>query len=60
MKYLSLGERSLVQDVEDIGYVADELPFDGNGGITVLKAEIIAVMSFKFEEWVNAANVVLR
>ena len=30
---LSLGKGSLLQDVENIGYVADESPFDGNGEI---------------------------
>ena len=29
---LSLGE-ALLQDVENVGYVADELSFDGNGEI---------------------------
>ena len=53
-KYISLGERSLLQDVEDIGYVVDESPFDGSGGITVMKAEIIAVI--KIEAYASCRN----
>lgn len=53
-KYLSLGERTVVQDVEDIGYVADEFPFDGNGGVTVMKAEVIVVI--KIERYPSCKN----
>lgn len=53
-KYLLLGEKSLVQDVEDIGYITDELSFDGNGGISVMKADVIAVI--KIESYPSCQN----
>lgn len=40
-----MGEKSTVEDMDDIGYVVGkELVYHGAGNVTVLKAEIIAVM----------------
>ena len=53
-KYLSLSERSLLQDVKDIGYVTDELPLDEDGGIAVIKVEVVAVI--KIEGYASCRN----
>ena len=44
-KYISVGERSIVEVKDDIGYVVDELIDGGLDDIKVVKAEIVAVLS---------------
>ena len=47
-KYVSVGEKSIVEQTGDIGdVVGEELVYHGAGDITVLKAEIIAVMGIE-------------
>jgi len=41
-KYLSLSERAIIKAVDDIGDTADDMGFDGSGGISVVQGEIIA------------------
>ena len=43
-KYLSLGEKAVITTVGDVGVVVDESTFNGSGGITVIQAEIVAVL----------------
>lgn len=43
-KYLSLGNKAVITTVGDVGDVVDESTFDGSGGITVIEAEIVAVL----------------
>lgn len=44
-KYISLGEKSEIQKVKDIGDVVDKSVYDGSGEVKVFKAEIVAVIS---------------
>ena len=44
-KYISVGERSIVEVKDDIGYVVDGLIDGGSGDVKVVKAEIVAVLS---------------
>ena len=47
-KYVSLGEKSTVEELSDIGdVVGEELVYHGAGDVTVLKADIVAVMSIE-------------
>ena len=44
-KYISLGEKSEIQKVKDIGDVVDKSVFDGNGELKVFRAEIVTVIN---------------
>ena len=44
-EYISLGEKSEVEKIKDIGDVVDKSVFDGSGELKVFKAEIVAVIS---------------
>ena len=44
-KYISLGENSLVEEIEDIGEVADDVnPEDGTGRAKVVKGDIVGIL----------------
>jgi len=43
-KYVSLGERALINCVSDIGAVVEECVDEGAGGLVVVNAEIVAVL----------------
>ena len=54
-KYFSLGDKAVVTTVGDVGdVVVDESTFDGSGGITVVQAEIVAVL--KVETYIGCRN----
>ena len=44
-KYVSIGEKAMIKAVNDIGDVVDDVVFDENGGIVVVKGEVIGVVS---------------
>ena len=47
-KYFSLGETCEIEEIEDIGEVADDDGLDnGNGGVVVVKAEIVAIIGIE-------------
>lgn len=53
-KCLSLGNKAVITTVEDVGDVVDESTFDGSGGITVIEAEIVAVL--KVETYIGCRS----
>ena len=53
-KYLSLGDKTVVTTIDDVGDVVDESTFDGSGGIAVVQAEIVAVL--KVETYIGCRN----
>ena len=53
-KYLSLGERVVINTVDDIGNIVDESVFNETGGVEVVEGEIIAVL--KTEVYVGCRN----
>ena len=61
VKYVSVGEKAVIKDMEDIGDVVDDLVFDGTGGIAVVKAEVVAVISMEmYASCVNCHGKVLE
>ena len=53
-KYISLGERSEIQEIEDVGYVVDESVFNETGQLKVFNAEIVAVINS--ETYISCKN----
>lgn len=43
-KYLSAGEKALINSIDDIGYVVDNLCSNETGRILIMKAEIVQVV----------------
>ena len=46
-KYLSAGEKAMIESVQDIGYVVGDLCCDETDGMIVVKAEIVKVASIE-------------
>lgn len=46
-KYVSVGEKAIISAIDEIGYVVDDASCDETGGIVVVKAEIVEVVSME-------------
>ena len=46
-KYVSIGEKAIIKAIDEIGYVVDDASCNETGGIIVVKAKIVKVISME-------------